>query len=277
MTEENYKMCINRQESDVEELTIFKFIVVSLYLKAIIIKGGLQMKKVVSFFIVVVLLLGNLGGNFVFAVKGDSNLQVALTELEKEKDRNLQSIVEQLEAQDMMEHYKFYEELINIEYKVLKNKLEGNDITPMSVMNRRYLLSSGGQIKYNIEPHPDTRTHGFFVIDSYTKQMTADIFREYDRNLRVSLGDISRYISEYMLNAKIPAIGPVLAGIEGVILLNRYLTAQTINQIEKSSSKSLQVVSVLSYGGRSTVWKEWSDNPYVYIHSDAVKVQVTRF
>ncbi len=235
------------------------------------------MKKILSFLMVTCLLLGGLV-SFTFAealdYKGDA--EVALIRLEKEKKRNLKSTKEQLEEQDMMEHYVYYEELIDLEYNALKDQLEGN-ISLMNMMTRPYKLTNGGQIQYRLEPSSDKRTHASFVVDSYNKRMTVSIINKYDKNNRITLKNINSYIIGNLLSFKIPAIGPIIIAIDGGLLLKNYFTAKRIGEIERSVSKCLQVSSVSSAGGKSTVWGVWSDTPYVYIHKNAIKVKVKSF
>lgn len=235
------------------------------------------MKKTVGFLIAICLLFGSLG-NYTFAERENRNIkdiEIALDKLEKQRDKNLELIKEQLEEQDMMEHYDFHAELVDLEYQILKDGILGLD--NVTVSSRRIYLRNGGQIEYRAEPDKDPRTHAYFVIDAYNKEMTADIIDKYDNNNRTTFADINRYIINTILGWKIPMISPLLVGIEGGVLLRDYLTSRVIDNIENSNTKCLLISSVSHYGGKSTVWRVWEDMPYVAISPSATQIQITPF
>lgn len=243
------------------------------------------MKRTIILLVAFCLLFGSIGSyslaanvnnvNFDNVDKEVKDIEYALAKLKKQRDINLELIKEQLKQQGMMEHYHFHAELVNQEYEALKQEILGIKYSPMS--NRRVYVPRGGQVEYRVEPSDDKRTHARFIIDAYDKAATAEIIREFDRNNRVTLADIGRFIVYFILDAKISGIGPLLSGIDGAILFRNFLTAEVIQEVERSSTKCILSSSVSHYGGSSSSWRVLDSMPYIAISQSARGVKITEF
>jgi len=200
-----------------------------------------------------------------------------LKNLEKQKENNLISIKEQLEEQNLMEHYDIYKKLVEAEYNGLKDQIEGES-TYNTTNSNRYTFYYGGQTSFIMGAHhSDPRARAHLVSEYYTRSQTSSIINEFDRNNRVTIGDMGRFIVEYVVSRQITGIGPILVGIEGAQLLKGYITASQFEAIENSQTKSMIMSSSTTTVGKSTTIREWSDNPYAYIPTSATSVSVKYF
>lgn len=200
-----------------------------------------------------------------------------LKKLEKQKENNLISIKEQLEEQNLMEHYDIYKELVEVEYNGLKDQIEGKS-TYNSTSSNRYTFYYGGQTSFIMGAHhSDPRARAHLVSEYYTRTQTSSIINEFDRNNRITIRDLQRFVIESVVAYKIPGIGPILVGIEGGQLLKGYITASQFEAIENSQTKSMIMSSSTTTVGKSTTIREWSDNPYAYVPTSATSVSVKYF